>query len=118
MTEEQKKSCKKVIHTASAAAAGAGAGLAQFIGSDNLVITPIQLAMVVKLGSVFGRSITESTAKAAIASASAALVGRTASQVLAGWIPIAGNIINAGTAAGLTEAVGWLIAKEFDEGNL
>lgn len=48
----------------------------------------------------------------------AATVGRTASQVLVGWIPGIGNAINATTAAGITEAMGWLLAKEFDEGLL
>ena len=42
----------------------------------------------------------------------------TASQVLVGWIPGIGNAINATTAAGITEAMGWLLAKEFDEGLL
>jgi uncharacterized protein (DUF697 family) len=46
------------------------------------------------------------------------MVGRTASQALVGWIPGFGNAINMTTAAGLTEAIGWIIAKEFDEGVL
>ena len=90
-----------------------GAGLAQIPCSDNAVITPIQLVMTVSLGRVFGIELTDSAARAAIASAAAATVGRTASQLLLGWIPIAGNIINAGTAATITEAIGWLLAADF-----
>lgn len=56
----------------------------------------------------------ESSAKAALASATAATIGRAASQALIGWLPGAGNIINATTAAAITESVGWIIAKEFD----
>ena len=53
------------------------------------------------------------TAAAALASVTAATVGRAVSQVLVGWIPGLGNAINASTAAALTESVGWLLAKEF-----
>ena len=118
MNAKQKKECHTIIHTASVAAGGVGAGLAQIPGSDNAVITPNQLTMTISLGRVFGKSLSEASAKAALASVAAATVGRTASQVLVGWIPGIGNAINATTAAGITEAMGWLLAKEFDEGLL
>ena len=113
MTDTQKVKCHAIIHTASASAAAVGAGLAQIPGSDNAVITPIQLVMTISLGRVFGLELTESAAGAAVASAAAATVGRTASQFLIGWVPVAGNIINAGTAATITEAIGWLLAEGF-----
>ena len=50
-----------------------------------------------------------------MASAIAGTVGRTTAQVLVGWLPGVGNIINAVTAATLTEAVGWILAKEFEK---
>lgn len=34
--------------------------------------------------------------------------------MLLGWIPILGNVINAATAAGVTEIIGWSVASEFD----
>ena len=70
--------------------------------------------MAVSLGKVFGITLDQRAAKAAVASAAAATVGRTASQVLIGWIPGVGNIINATTAATITEAIGWIMAKEFE----
>lgn len=115
MTEEQRKKCHGIIHTASVAAGGVGAGLAQIPGSDNAIITPIQLTMTVSLGKVFGIELTESAAKAAVASVAASTVGRTVSQFLIGWIPGVGNVINASTAASLTEAMGWMLANEFAE---
>lgn len=118
MTDEQRKKCHAIIHTASASAAAIGGGLAQIPGSDNAVLTPIQLTMTISLGHVFGKSLTQSTALAAIGSVAASTVGRTVSQFLIGWIPGVGNIVNATTAASLTEALGWAIAKEFDEGTL
>ena len=117
MTDEQKAKCHVAIHTASAAAAAVGGGLAQIPGSDNVVLTPIQLTMTIALGKVFGKSLSDSTALEAIGSVAASTVGRTVSQVLIGWVPGIGNVINATTAASITEALGWAIANEFDKGN-
>ncbi len=114
MTSRETMLCNGIIHTASAAAAAVGGGLAQVPTSDNVIITPIQLSMAVALGKVFGITLDQSAAKAAVASAAAATVGRTASQVLIGWIPGMGNIINATTAVTVTEAIGWIMAKEFE----
>lgn len=114
MTSRETGLCNGIIHSASAAAAAIGGGLAQVLASDNLIITPIQLTMAVSLGKVFGITLDQSAAKAAVASAAAATVGRTASQLLIGWIPGVGNIINATTAATVTEAIGWIMAKEFE----
>ena len=115
MTSDQKSKCNAIIHTASVAAAGAGAGLAQIPGSDNAVITPIQLTMTISLGKVFDIDLSESAAKAALGSVAASTIGRTVSQVLLGWIPGIGNAINATTAAGLTETMGWALADDFSK---
>ena len=39
--------------------------------------------------------------------------GRLLSQVLVGWVPGFGNVINASTAAALTEAIGWAADSYF-----
>lgn len=114
MTESQKKKCHAIIHTASTAAAGVGAGLAQIPGSDNAVIVPIQITMVISLAKVFGKDLDETGAAAVLSTAASSVVGRGISQVLVGWIPGIGNAINASTAAGVTEATGWTVAKIFD----
>lgn len=114
MTTREKGLCSGIIHSASAAAAAVGGGLAQIPTSDNLIITPIQLTMAISLGKVFEITLDQSAAKAAVASAAAATVGRTASQIFIGWIPGVGNIVNAATAATITEAIGWIMAKEFE----
>ena len=113
MTNDQKIKCNAIIHTASAAAAGVGAGLAQVPGSDNALLTPIQLTMTISLVKFFDIELKETTAKAAIASVAASTIGRTLTQFLVGWIPGVGNAINATTAAGLTEAMGWTLAEDF-----
>lgn len=113
MTLEQCTKCHAIIHSASVSADAVGAGLAQIPCNDNLVITPIQLAMTISLSLVFGIDLSEGSAKAALASAAATTLGRTAVQVLAGWIPGIGNLIDACTAASLTEAMGWMLAEDF-----
>lgn len=115
MTMREKFLCNGVIHAASVAAGAIGAGLAQIPCSDNALITPIQLTMTVSLGKIFGLHLDESAAKATVASAAACTVGRAASQVLVGWLPVVGNTVNAGTAAAVTETIGWILANEFAE---
>ena len=110
---EQRGKCHAIIHAASASAGAVGAGLAQIPCSDNAVIVPIQAAMTIGLGRVFGIELSDCAARAAVASAASTLVGRCLAQVLVGWIPVVGNIINAGTAASLTEAMGWMLAEDF-----
>ena len=118
MTDEQILAVNAAIHTASAAAAAAGAGLAQIPGSDSVPISAIQATMVMAIGKAFDRSLTESAASAAAATVTTTMIGRGISQFLVGWIPGVGNIINATTAAGVTEALGWAIVEAFDNGTL
>lgn len=114
MTDREIGLCNGIIHTASLAAAGVGGSLAQLPTSDTLVITPIQITMIISLGGVFGIALDESVAKAELASATAGMVGRSLTQWLIGWLPGVGNIINATTAAALTETIGWTVAKDFE----
>lgn len=119
MTSEQKAKCHTIIHGASIAAGGAGAGMAQIPGSDNLAIAPIQAGMAIALGKVFGIALSDSAARALtgtmITNMGGRLVARTATQILVGWIPGIGNAVNTATAASFTEALGWALAREFDE---
>lgn len=96
-----------VIHTASLAAAGVGAGLAQIPGSDAAVLVPLQTAMIIGIAHVHGVGLDKASATSLLLTFTATMAGRTASQILVGWMPGIGNTINAATAAGLTEAIGW-----------
>lgn len=118
MTDDQKQSCHAIIHTASTAAAAVGAGLAQIPMSDSAVLVPIQITMIVSLGLVFDVHLTESAAKGVALGMVGSYVGRAVSQVLIGWIPGVGNLLNATTAAALTEAMGWAVANRFERGEL
>ena len=107
-----------IIHSASASAAAAGAGLAQIPGSDNAVITPIQIAMITAIGEVHGVEVTKPMAISALTAASAGVVGRSLSQFMVGWIPGYGNAINASTAFAITQAIGWAVDAMFSEGKI
>lgn len=96
-----------IIHTASLSAVGVGGGMAQIPGSDMPVLMSIQGAMIVAIANCHGHSIDKSGAISMIATFAAGLGGRFVSQVLIGWIPGLGNLVNAGTAGAITEAMGW-----------
>lgn len=113
MPDDIKKKCHAIIHSAAVSTGAVGTGMAQIPLADNAVITPIQIGMIISLGKVFGLRITEGVANGVIASCAATIAGRGITQVLWGWIPGLGNAINTATAAGLTEAVGWVAAKQF-----
>lgn len=113
MTHEERRNSHVIIHVAALAAAGVGAGLAPLPGSDRLALTPIQLGMIAGLALVFGVTLERGTAKATLATARATLIGRGISQVALRWLPVIGNVVNAVTAAGVTETIGWTVAHDF-----
>ena len=113
MTDDEKTKCHAIIHTATVAAGGVGTGLAQLPGSDTIPITAIQVGLVISLGAVFGMEITKSVATSIVGGFLSAASGRFISQILVGWIPGIGNIINAGTAVAITETLGWKVANDF-----
>lgn len=114
MTDKERKNCHHIIHTNSVAAAGIAAGLAQLPNADIAPLMALEVEMVIALGNVFCISVTKSAAKGIIASIAGASAGRAISQWLVGWIPGWGNAINASTAAGVVETLGWAAADHFD----
>lgn len=119
MTDEQKKKCHKIIHTASAGAMGVGAGFAQIPFADSAILVPIQNTMAISLGKVFGIPVTSSYARSLMVTATTTAIGKAvagkAVAKVTKKIPGVGNVINASTAAAVTEAAGWAIAEEFDK---
>lgn len=114
MTDKEKKNCHHIIHMNAIAASGIAAGLAQLPSADYPALMAIEIEMVIALGEVFGISVTKSGAKGLITSIAGATIGRTISQLLVGWIPGYGNAVNASTAAGVVETLGWAVADHFD----
>lgn len=107
MTQEQITKCNIAIHTASAA--NAAAGIIPIPVADAVPISAAQITMVIALGKVFDQSLTEGAAKGIIGAAASTFVGRN----LVKLIPIAGWVVSAAVAAGVTEAIGWTVAIDF-----
>jgi uncharacterized protein (DUF697 family) len=113
MTPLQKRNTRRIIHGAAALGALVGGGLAQLPASDNVVLVPLEIIMVVLLGNVFGMRLRHSYRTALIVGTSATMIGRGISEVLVGWIPGLGNVLDAATAFAVIEVLGWVVAGEF-----
>ena len=107
-----------IIHGASVAAGGIGAGLAQIPGADMPVLAGLQATMIMGIAQQYNVTLQKWAAADLVMTFAASMAGRGISQVLIGWFPGIGNAINASTAAALTEAIGWAADAYFkDEGN-
>ncbi len=112
---KRNKKIHGIIHTCAAACAGVGAGLAQAPGSDSAVLLPLQTAMITAIAAEHGVSVGKGVSADLLLTFSASLAGRTVSQFLVGWLPGVGNLINAATAGGITEAIGWAAHAYFEK---
>lgn len=74
-------------------------------------MSPIQGAMIAAIGKCCGRSLNKNDILAIFKAASMRVAGRVASQVLVWQVPVVGNVINVGTAAVVTESIGWSAYK-------
>ena len=115
MPKALEKKCHIAIHTATSAAAAAGA--IPIPMSDTIPITTAQIGMIVSLGKIFGVTLTESAAKSIASVTLAQQAGRAIVANLLKLIPgagtVIGGVISATTAAALTEALGWVVADDF-----
>lgn len=120
MTDNQRLLCHGIIHTATAAAAGSAAALSQMPGADNIALAGILGTMTVGLANVFdisfGQASAETVGLTVLTYFGGPIATRTVSQWLAGWIPLAGNALNAATMTALVEYIGWTMADAFDSG--
>lgn len=116
MKSEQRRECELIINGASMAAGAVGAGLAQLPGADAVIIMPIQVAMIVGLGRVFGLKVSQSAARSAAYATLGTIVGRGASTLLARRIPGIGNLVNAGVAGGVTQLLGRTVMQQMADG--
>ncbi|MGL6114395.1 MAG: YcjF family protein [Cetobacterium sp.] len=114
MDENKEVKCHGIIHTASAATGGVGAGLAQLPLADAIPIMALQVGMVMSLASVYEVELTEGAAKGLVAGFAGTTAGRNVAGVLVGWVPGIGNAIKASTAVALTEMIGWAAVKHFE----
>lgn len=122
MTDLQKDRCNEIIHGAAlkATAAGGFSGLFGAVGAlagDATVLSAIEIAMIVKLGKVFNREISDSIATGILGAVAGTVVGKGAASVLTSLLPGIGAIANGAASAGTVEAIGWAVANGFDNGD-
>jgi len=115
LTYDEEVKCNAIIHTSSVAAGAMG--VIPIGPADTFMITPTQIAMIIRLGAVFDIRVSENIAKSILSGLAASLVGRFVASTLLNFIPIVGWIIKGGTAAGLTEAIGWAAVAHFQDIN-
>ena len=111
LSKEEKNKCKAIIHIA--AVVTGSMGIVPIGPADTLMITPAQIAMIISIGRVFGIQVYENIAKSIIAGFALSVTGRMVAATLLNFIPVAGWIIKGGTAAVLTETIGWAAVFHF-----
>lgn len=115
MPKDLERKCHLAIHTATTAAAAAGA--VPIPMSDAIPITVAQIGMIISLGKTFGFNLSRSAAKSVIGVGLTQRAGRAIFTNILKAIPGAGTVvggfIGATTAATLTEALGWIVADDF-----
>lgn len=104
---------RSLIHLFAAVAGGVGLGLAQLPGSDAPVLVALQTAMIFALADRHAVPLTRAAAAEIALTMAATMVGRGLSQLLLGWLPVLGNLLNGLTAALVTEGVGWFSVRWF-----
>ncbi|MDP4217099.1 MAG: hypothetical protein Q8927_12935 [Bacteroidota bacterium] len=113
MTPSQVQRSRRIIHGTALIGALVASGLAQIPASDNAILVPLEIIMVIRLGSVFHLRLRHSYRTSLIFGTAATMIGRAVSEFLVGWIPVLGNLLDALTAFAVIEVLGWVVAREF-----
>ena len=95
------------------AAAGAAAGLNPVPMSDALAIVPIQMAMAARLAQIYGFNALGNSVLGLLKAQVVSLVGRQVAASLTKLIPVLGQMINAVTAAGITNGLGYALKHTY-----
>ncbi len=83
--------------------------------ADTLMITPTQIGMIISIGSVFNIRVSENLAKSILGGLALSVAGRAVASTFLSFIPVVGWAIKGGTAAALTEAIGWTAVAHFHD---
>lgn len=110
-----RQKCEMYIHAASVAAGAAAAG-SVVPGADSVAIMPIQIAMIAAVAREYGVELSGSLVKSTMYASFGSVMGRAGSGLLLRWTPIAGNVVRAGVAFSVTEALGRLVLERLEAG--
>lgn len=118
--KERKHEADVIIHTA-AASAGAISGIAGLIPGGLLgaefLLTGVTVAMVIKLGGLFNRSITKTAAKSILTVVSGMVAGKLALEGVVAWAPGIASIAGSTFSIAFHETAGWIIYEGFENGD-
>lgn len=109
----KRKEAMKVISAYSATTA-ASAGLNPVPMSDALLIVPQQIAMAASLAKIYGFGAMEASVMSLLKGQLVTLVGRQVAASLTKFVPILGQLINAGVAAAITGGIGWALTQAYE----
>ena len=110
------KQRSELIINAAAAAAGGAAAMAVVPGSDSVAIMPIQVAMVAAVAREYGIEPSASLVKSTIYASLGSIVGKAGAGLLLRWTPVAGNLVRAGVAFSVTQALGRMVLERMEAG--
>ncbi len=111
---EKDKVAHKAILTAITAAGVAG-GANPLPLSDELIIAPIQMTLAVSLAKIYGFTNLGSNIITLLQTQVVSLIGRQMAASLTKFIPVVGQVINAGVASGITAGIGYGLQKLYRE---
>jgi len=85
---------------------------------DSFIIAPIQIAMILHLGKIYGVAITKSAAGGILSSLGLSLAGNMLFLNLVSFVPGFKQVLGPAIAYGLTYTSGLIVKELFETGNL
>ncbi len=110
--EQLDKEADKII-TAAATAAGTAVFTNPVPVSDFLILVPIQIGMIVKLGAIYGETIDKKSAIEIVATLGAGVATRVVFQTVVSWLPVIKNALGPPVASAATYGIGKAAKKYF-----
>ena len=110
--EHLDKEADEIITTA-ATAAGAAVLANPVPVSDFLILIPIQIGMVIKLGALYGETIDKKSAVEIVTTLGAGVATRVIFQTVVSWIPGIKNVLGPPVASAATYGIGKAAKKYF-----
>ena len=117
--ETPRKKANKAVHTAALGAATIAATPIPF--ADAVALMPLQTTMIVQIYRAYGKKISKGMVQGVLKATFATTLGRSLAGNLFKLVPGAGSIlggaISAGVAVSVTETIGQVLIKEFEDGD-